>query len=213
MQDFLARLARRRPGARKDARKDLLRFVAGPLSSLPRFAACSRGFLVPFLRVQSCRLADCCGGLESRYPSLADRGFESLPLRSTKRCAPGRRTASGMRRFRRPQPPVRWSPRRSTEIHWFAPSLANNWRTAELERRPGPRLPGVSTQARALGVSPRFTGVRSASAQLPVTAASGTSSATTTARLKSSARHRTSPTNPARPRLACAERVWSADRL
>ena len=59
-------------------------------------------------------------GLESRYPSSADRGFKSLPLRSTKRCAGQRRTASSMRRSQRPRHPVHVSPRTSRGIDQLA---------------------------------------------------------------------------------------------
>ena len=52
-----------------------------------------------------------------------------------------------LRRFRRPQRPVRGSPRASAQIHWLECSLANDWRTNAARIRSRDRAPiGADTE-------------------------------------------------------------------
>jgi hypothetical protein len=60
----------------------------------------------------------------------ADRGFKSLPLRSTKRVPNSEPASEEDVRFRKLFQSVRRSPQTSPEVHWFAASLANKWRTS-----------------------------------------------------------------------------------
>jgi len=66
-----------------------------------------------------------------------------------KRCAARRRTASGMRRFRRPQPSVHRHPAGSTDIRSSACRLANDWRTKTADSgRKATARPSVSWRGR-----------------------------------------------------------------